>query len=220
MIRVYMPFLSEYRICEVSVVLKDKTIRLATERDSASILQIYAPYITDTVITFECQVPSLTAFSERMANIQRKYPWLVCEIDHQIAGYAYASCFHEREAYNWSVDFSVYIDPQYHRRNIGKALYLGLFEILKLQGYYNAYAIVVLPNIKSERLHESFGFKEIGIYQKAGYKFNSWHDVKWYGLTINEHIQSPAKPKSIHEVSHMDKFKKIIKKAEQIMKIE
>jgi len=201
-------------------VFKNKTIRLATEKDSASILQIYAPYITDTVITFECQVPSLTAFSQRMANIQRKYPWLVCEIDHNIAGYAYASSFHEREAYDWSVDFSVYIDPQYHRKNIGKALYWALFETVKLQGYYNAYAIVVVPNIKSESLHESFGFKAIGIYQKAGYKFGGWHDVKWYGLKINEHIQSPAKPKLINEVSNTDAFKAIINKAEQMMKID
>lgn len=202
------------------MVLNDKNIRLATESDSTSILQIYAPYITDTVITFEYQVPTMTEFSDRIANIKRKYPWLVCEIKDNIVGYAYASRFREREAYSWSVDFSVYINPQYHRKNIGKALYFALFEILKLQGYYNIYAGVTIPNIKSESLHESFGFKAIGIYQNVGYKFGRWHDVKWYGLKINEHIQSPVKPKSIDEVSNTDEFKTIIEKAEQMIKID
>lgn len=201
-------------------MLKDKTIRLAGESDCPSILQIYAPYITDTFITFECQIPTITEFSKRMANIQRKYPWLVCKINDNIAGYAYASHFNEREAYNWSVIFSVYISPQYHRKNMGKALYFALFELLRLQGYYNAYAGVTLPNMKSERLHESFGFKAIGIYQNVGYKFGSWHDVKWYGLRINEHIQSPAKPKSIQEISNTNEFKTIMEKAEQMLKID
>lgn len=198
-------------------MLKDKEIRLATEGDNASILQIYAPYITDTVISFECQVPNIVEFSERMENIQRRYPWLVCEINDNIVGYAYASRFSEREAYNWSADFSVYINPQYHRRNIGTALYFALFELLKLQGYYNVYAGVTLPNIKSQSLHESFGFKAIGVYQNVGYKFGSWHDVKWYGLKIKEPIQSPIKPKSIDEISDTIEFKTIIGKAEQIM---
>jgi phosphinothricin acetyltransferase len=200
-------------------MLKDKNIRFAIESDSASILQIYAPYITDSVITFEYEVPTITKLNEKMANIQKKYPWLVCEINGNIVGYAYASCFREREAYKWSVDFSVYINPQYHRKNIGKALYFALFELLKLQGCYNAYAGVTLPNIKSEGLHESFGFKAIGIYENVGYKFGSWHDVKWYGLKINEHDQAPVKPKSINEISNTNESKTIIEKAEQMIKI-
>jgi phosphinothricin acetyltransferase len=155
-----------------------------------------------------------------MADIQRKYPWLVCEIDNNIAGYAYASCFNEREAYDWSVDFSVYVDPKYHRKNIGRALYYALFELVKLQGYYNAYAGVTLPNIKSEGLHESFGFKTIGVYENVGYKFGSWHDVKWYGLKINEYGQSPSKPGDINEISKTDEFEIIIKNAEQMIAID
>jgi phosphinothricin acetyltransferase len=201
-------------------MLVEKKIRLALENDSASVLQIYTPFITDTVITFECQVPTIAEFSERMADIQRKYPWLVCEIDNNIAGYAYASCFNEREAYDWSVDFSIYIDPKYHRKNIGKALYNALFELVKLQGYYNAYAGVTLPNINSEGLHESFGFKTIGVYENVGYKFDGWHDVKWYGLKINEYDQAPSKPKDIYEISKTNEFEMIIKKAEQMIAID
>ncbi|MEL7567060.1 MAG: N-acetyltransferase family protein [Dehalobacterium sp.] len=199
---------------------KNRSIRLAAESDSNAILQIYAPFITSTAITFECQVPTIAEFRDRMAEIQRKYPWLVCEINNNILGYAYASPFNEREAYNWSVDFSVYVSPQYHGKNIGKAFYFTLFELLKLQGYYNAYAIVVLPNTKSECLHESFGFKEIGVCENAGYKLGNWHDVKWYGIKINEYAPSPAKPKSIDEICSMDEFKTIMDKAGQMIKYE
>lgn len=195
-------------------MIKHKKIRLATEGDSASILQIYAPFITDTAISFECQIPTLVEFSKRIFNVQKEFPWLVCEIDNNIVGYAYASRFREREAYSWSADFSVYIDPRFQRKSIGKALYFSLIELLKLQGYYNIFAGITLPNIKSISLHESFGFKAIGVYENVGYKFNSWHNVKWYGLNIKEHDQSPQKPKDFHEINNTNEFKVIIEKAE------
>lgn len=195
----------------------EKKIRLATEDDSDSILKIYAPYITDTVITFEYQVPTGAEFRERMADIQKDYPWLVCEIDNVIAGYAYASRFHEREAYKWSVDFSIYIKPEYHGKHIGKALYFALLELLKLQGFCNAYALVTLPNRKSESLHESFGFKTTGVCHDVGYKFGSWHDVKWFELKFNEHSPTPAKPKTIDEISDRE-LNAITENAEQMIK--
>lgn len=194
-----------------------KKIRLASREDSAEILDIYAPFITDSVITFECEVPTIEEFTKRIAKIQKRYPWLVCEYNGSIVGYAYASQYSERAAYDWSVDFSVYINPEYHGRNIGKALYFSLFELLKLQGFFNAYAGVAVPNAKSEGLHESFGFKPIGIYKKVGYKLGSWHDVKWYGIEIAEHAFSPEKPKSIGEISSTE-FDPIFQTAEQIIK--
>lgn len=201
-------------------MINGKKIRLATEADSDSILQIYAPYITDTVITFEYQVPTITEFRERMTKIQRKYPWLVCEINNDIVGYAYASCFNEREAYDWSVDFSVYINQKYHRMGIGRALYFALIEVLKLQGYNNAYAGVTMQNINSEGFHESFGFRLIGVYENVGYKFGRWHNVEWYGLKIKEYDEKPVKPKSIDEISNTNEFNIIIEKAEQMVRLE
>lgn len=198
-------------------MFKNIRIRLANKSDIVSLLHIYAPYVTDTVITFEYEVPTISEFEKRLSNIQKKYPWLVCEINDNIVGYAYASDFREREAYDWSVDFSVYINPQYHRKNIGKALYFSLSELLKLQGYCNIYAGVTIPNIKSESLHESFGFTPIGIYQNVGYKFGSWHDVRWYALKIKEHIQSPIKPITFDKINNTTEFKAIIEKAEQMI---
>lgn len=196
-----------------------KKIRLATIDDSASILRIYTPFITDTIITFEYTVPSITEFKERMAHIQASYPWLVCEINNIIAGYAYASRFREREAYKWSVDFAIYIDPEYQGKNIGKALYYALSEALKLQGYYNAYAGVTIPNVKSEGLHEAFGFHSIGTYHNVGYKFGGWHDVRWYEINLKEHQKSPEIPKSIDAICNTEEFITIIDKAERMIKI-
>ncbi len=198
-------------------MLMNKKIRLAAEADSTSILEIYAPFIEDTVITFEYEVPTLSEFSKRMANIQKKYPWLVCEVNDSIIGYAYASQFNERAAYAWSVDFSVYIKPEYHNKKIGKALYTALSQLLRLQGYCNAYTGVTLPNIKSEGLHESFGFKPVGVYHNVGYKFGNWYDVKWFELEIQEHFKIPVTPKAINEINNTPGFYTILQKAEQMI---
>jgi len=198
-------------------MLINKKIRLATEADSTSILEIYTPFIKDTVITFEYEVPTASEFSKRMANIQKKYPWLVCEVNDSMVGYAYASQFSERAAYDWSVDFSIYIKPEYHKKKIGKALYTALFQLLRLQGYCNAYAGIALPNTKSVSLHESFGFKPVGVYHNVGYKFGNWHDVKWFELKIQEHPKIPLAPKTINEINNTPGFNTILQKVEQMI---
>ncbi len=196
----------------------DKLIRLATIEDSADILGIYKPFITDTTITFEYDVPSLEEFEDRMENIQSIYPWFVCEIDNKIVGYAYASKFNERAAYDWSVDFSIYISPEYQRRNIGKALYHALLETLKVQGFCNAYALITSPNIKSENIHRSLGFKEIAVCKNVGYKMGEWHDVKCFELEFAKHDDEPHKPKTIDEIKETNEFMEILEEANQIIK--
>lgn len=195
----------------------NKVIRLATEDDSNSVLEIYAPFIKQTIITFELEVPTLSEFRKRMAVIQKKYPWVLCEFNNDVVGYAYASQFNVRAAYDWSVDFSIYIKPQFHGKKIGKALYFALFKLLKLQGYYNAYAGITLPNSKSESFHQSFGFMPIGVYQNVGYKFGGWHDVKWFEFKIQDYSKSPIKPTRIDEIYNSAEFNKIIHQAEQMI---
>ncbi len=198
-------------------MMANKVLRLANEADCNSILEIYGPFIVNTIISFECEVPTVTDFGKRMAEIQKKYPWIICEEDTNIVGYAYASQFNKRAAYDWSIDFSIYIKSQYHGKKIGKALYFALFELVKLQGYYNAYAGIALPNEKSERFHQSFGFKPVGIYHNVGYKFDDWHDVKWFELKIQEYSISPRRPQGINEIRNLLEFKQIIQQAEKIM---
>lgn len=188
-------------------------LRLANENDYSSILKIYEPYITDTTITFEYKVPSISDFSKRLYNIQKTFPLIVCEIDNIVAGYAYISRFREREAYDWSTESSIYINPFYQGKNIGKALYFALIELAKLQGYCNIYGVVTMPNLKSEKLHDSFGFTTIGVTHNVGLKFGKWLDAKWYELNINEYSNQPEKPKLINEIADTNEFNLIMEKA-------
>jgi phosphinothricin acetyltransferase len=199
-------------------MLNDKNIRLATVADGEAILAIYAPFIRETVFTFEYEVPSVLEFRDRIADIIKQYPWLVCEINGKIVGYAYASKFSERRAYDWSADASIYIHPDFHRQKIASALYYALFEILKLQGYYNVYVGITSANIISDRFHESFGFKPVGTYRHVGFKLGKWYDVKWAGLTLIEPSGSPQEPKTIHTIKNTLEYQDIISKALHIIK--
>ena len=196
---------------------KKVKIRLANENDYASILKIYEPYITETTITFDYKVPSMSDFGSKLDNIKKTFPLLVCEIEGLVAGYAYMSRFREREAYDWSIESSIYIKPSYHGKNIGKALYFSLVELSKMLGYCNIYGVVTMPNIKSEKLHESFGFKTIGVTHNVGYKLGKWLNVKWYELNIKEYSNQPEKPKLIGEIANTSEFNTIIEKAEKMM---
>lgn len=192
-------------------------IRLASEADYAGMLGIYGPYIAGTSITFENVVPPLTEFEARIRKIQQKYPCLVCEMDGVIAGYTYASQYKERVAYDWSVELAAYVQPSYQGKRVGRGLCGALLEVLKLLGYFNAYACVAMPNPKSEGMIRSFGFKEIGTFEKVGNKFGLWHDIKWFGLSLMVHKASPEAPKGIWEVADSDEFRGICEKAEALL---
>jgi L-amino acid N-acyltransferase YncA len=169
-------------------------IRVAEERDARAIAEIYAPAITDGVISFELAPPDAQEMSRRIVAIQRQYPWLVYEESKTVLGYVYASVHNERAAYRWSVDVTAYIRHDAHRRGIGRALYTALFEILVLQGYRTACAGVTLPNTASVQMHTAMGFKEVGVYHDVGYKFGKWHDVGWYERPLAEHVLEPREP--------------------------
>ena len=161
-------------------------LRPACLEDAAAILEIYAPYVRDTVISFEYEPPTLTAFTARMARIMETYPYLVAEREGRIVGYAYASRHMERQAYDWDVEMSVYLDSQIRGQGIGRALYSALFGLLRELGYYNAYAIVALSGQGSLAFHQRMGFAEAGIHHRSGYKFGAWHDVAWLEKPLQE----------------------------------
>jgi phosphinothricin acetyltransferase len=173
-------------------------IRLAAAADAAPVQAIYAPYVRDTVISFELDPPSVDEMAERI----RKTPaWLVCEAGQgRLAGYAYASKHRERAAYQWSVDVTVYIDAAFHRRGIGRGLYTALFGLLRLQGYYNAYAGITQPNAGSIGLHTALGFEPVGVYRSVGFKFGQWHDVAWLSLRLQPLPAAPAAPRPLAAV--------------------
>jgi L-amino acid N-acyltransferase YncA len=175
-------------------------IRLARLEDAAAIAAIYRPYVEGSIISFELEPPSEAVMSERLARVLAKLPWLVCEQDGDLTGYAYASPHHDRAAYQWSVDVSVYLRRGLQRRGIGRALYSELFTLLVQQGYYTAFAGISLPNAASVGLHESFGFEPVGIYRNAGFKFDTWHDVGWWQKPLRNYSTPIAKPS--HRIWH------------------
>jgi L-amino acid N-acyltransferase YncA len=173
---------------------EQRRIRLATPADGAALAKIYAPAVIDRATSFELEAPNGEEMSRRTSAILTRTPWLVCEIENDVAGYAYASAHRARPAYQWSVDVSAYVDPARQRSGVGRALYTSLFAILALQGFRNAYAGIALPNPASVGFHESLGFRLVGVYHHVGYKLGAWHDVMWLERELAPHTVAPPDP--------------------------
>ncbi|MEA2677835.1 MAG: hypothetical protein QOJ81_1976 [Chloroflexota bacterium] len=163
-------------------------IRLASvDTDAARVAEIYRPAVEGNFISFEEVAPTAYEMAERMRRVLARLPWLVAEDESGlVVGYAYASPHRERAAYRWSVDISVYVDPAFHRRGIGRLLYDELLKRLRGLGYLNVYAGVTLPNPASVTLHEAIGMHRIGVYERVGYKLGEWRDVAWFGMRLAE----------------------------------
>ena len=149
-------------------------------RDAPACARLYEPAVADGVSSLELRPPSPDVVEARMRTVLAAYPWLVAELDDEIVGYAYATVHNERWAYRWSTDTSVYVAPAHHRRGIGRALYNALLPLLVRQGLYVACAGITLPNPASVALHESFGFRPVGTYERVGFKHGSWWAVGWW----------------------------------------
>lgn len=171
-----------------------RSIRFARETDTERILKIYCPYVLETSITFEEDVPSPEEFRNRILTISAEYPYLVFESDGTVLAYAYAHRYQERASYRWNAELSVYVERSAQRKGTGRALYGALLEILHLQGIQNVYALVTAPNPGSDRLHLSAGFRRLGEYRRTGYKCGAWHGVTLYEKSIGGHEQNPKPP--------------------------
>ena len=169
-------------------------IRPTVVDDAKQILEIYSPIVTNTVTSFEVVPPTREEMCARISGTLTRFPWLVYSEAGRVLGYTYASQHRQRPAYQWSVDVSVYVRPELHRRGIGRSLYASLFEILRAQGYYSAFAGITLPNEASIGLHTRLGFEPIGVYRGVGYKLGSWHDVSWWQLALRPREDSPLPP--------------------------
>lgn len=189
-------------------------IRLIADDDAAQVLAIYAPYVQNTIISFEYEPPSLEEYRQRIQTVTAEYPWFVCLQGDTIIGYAYAGKHRYRTAYQWSPESTVYMSPEFHRQGIARVLYETLFDVLRLQGYFNVYAGVGLPNEKSVGFHRALGFEEIGIFKKVGYKHGNWHDTQWFQLHLAHHILNPPIPKTIHDVKDSEPFALIMENAQ------
>ena len=154
-------------------------LRIATQADVPAILDIYAPYILTTTVTFEYDVPSQKAFQERFLAYTAQFPWLVWEENGKILGYAYGSLPFERAGYRWCAEASVYLHPEALRRGIGTWLYGALEEFLRRQGYKTVYAIITGANETSLSFHKAVGYRHTARFPLCAYKFGTWLDVIW-----------------------------------------
>jgi L-amino acid N-acyltransferase YncA len=175
-------------------------IRMATAVDAGQIAAIYAPVVRETAISFEVDPPGAEEMRRRIAKVTEQYPWLVCAQGATVMGYAYASQHRTRAAYQWAVDTTVYVHSDFRRRGVGRALYTALLGVLPLQGYFNAYAGIALPNLGSVGLHEAVGFQPVGVYRQVGYKLGRWHDVGWWGFALRDHTDPLGPPAPVTTV--------------------
>ena len=168
------------------------TIRLATPQDAEGMLEIYAPYVRETAVTFEYEVPSLAEFRGRIESTLPRYPWLAAEEDGLLLGYAYAGRYHSRAAFQWDAEGSIYLRPQAQRTGLAAPLYRCLMELLKVQGIRNFYGCITHPNPASETFHRKMGFIDLAVFPKAGYKLGQWWDILWNYLPLGEKHDPPC----------------------------
>ncbi|MEO6527318.1 MAG: arsinothricin resistance N-acetyltransferase ArsN1 family B [Gemmatimonadaceae bacterium] len=175
-------------------------IRLALPTDGERLAEIYAPAVVGSAISFELEPPDGAEMARRIGDVVARTPWLVCERDGIVVGYAYAGRFRERAAYQWSVEVSAYVAREAQSRGVGRALYTSLFAMLAVQGFRNAYAGVALPNDASIALHREVGFTPVGVYREVGYKLDTWHDVAWFERALAPRVVHPQPPRLLPEL--------------------
>jgi phosphinothricin acetyltransferase len=167
-------------------------IRAVSPADVEQMLDIYAPFITENAVSFEIRVPSVDEFTLRVANYTRTHPWLIAEMNGRVIGYAYASPYRERQAYQWSAECSVYVHESHRKSGVATALYTALFNICGSMGFRNLYAIITLPNERSVSFHQKLGFEKVGVFKDVGFKMGRWHDVLWMHYKTGEPDTSRA----------------------------
>lgn len=190
---------SVYRIADARAAAVSSLIRLARDSDGAAVASIYAPAVA-TPTSFELIAPDGAEMTRRIQAAFPEYPWLVCETDDNVVGYAYGGAHGVRPAYAWSVNVSIYVASGFHGRGVGRALYTALLELLSAQGRATAFAGISLPNEASVALHVNMGFRLVGVYRRVGFKNGEWHDVAYYQRPLASYSAEPPRLRKVTEL--------------------
>lgn len=184
--------------------LQDLIIRPAAVSDAPALLAIYAPYVLETAVSFEYEAPSPKAFEARIRETLRKYPYLVAEAAGRPVGYAYAGPFHQRAAYDWAVETSIYVAMDQRRLGAGRRLHTALEAALAQMGILNLNACIACPPHAGDPyltrdslvFHARLGYRRVGRFRQCGYKFNRWYDMVWMEKHLGPHraSQPPVRP--------------------------
>ena len=173
---------------------ESRLVRDATVEDAAACAGIYAPYVRDTVVSFEVEPPTAGGMTARIEAALARHAWLVLEDDGRVVGYAYGGPFNPRAAYDWSTSVSVYTETGRRRTGAGRALYTALLDRLAARGFRTALAGVALPNEAIVGLHTAMGFEPVGTYRRIGWKLGRWHDVTWFQRPLGDAPDDDAPP--------------------------
>lgn len=193
----------------------DSTIRIATPTDADAVRSIFAPFVESTPISFEVETPAVSEMADRIETTVRTHPWLVCEIEDDVVGYAAAGPLRSSPPYEWTVELSVYVAEHVRRSGVGRALYTSLFAVLDLQGYRDAYAVTTLPNPASVGFHERMGFEPVGLFPEVGYKQGRWHDIRWWRREIGEKSAAPQRPTPLSDLRGDSRLENALATGEQ-----
>lgn len=176
------------------------TLRRATLDDASACQRIYAYYVDNSAATFETEAPDVAEMRTRMEKILATHDWLVAEVGGDIVGFAYAGPFHQRSAYQWSVETTIYLAHDVPGRGIGRLLYTEILQRMTDRGFTSAVALVAKPNEASEGLHRAFGFEPVGTLQRIGFKHGQWRDVCWWQRPLAPYTDDPQPPAAADQV--------------------
>ena len=186
-------------------------IRAASARDAKEFSRIYAPYVLNTAVTFEYEPPDEAEFRRRIENTLPFYPYLAAECGGKVVGYCCASRFHERAAYDYEVEVSIYLDESCRHMGLGRAFYKKMEELLTAQGFCDMFASIAVSEKPDEYLtnasplfHRAEGFADIAEFPSTGYKFGRWYGLKWMVKHLNPHLSEMPRLLSFSEIK--DRF--------------
>lgn len=168
------------------------TIRLADSKDAQAVAEIYGPFVRETHLSAEIEAPSAKEMQHRIESTLPTHPWLVAEEGELVGGYAYATTFRSRPAYQWCAEVSVYIHSEFRRQGLAEKLYRALLERLCQQEFRHAIAVIALPNPPSVAFHEKFGFVHVGTFPGICHKLGRWYDIGWWRYLLGSETQAPG----------------------------
>ena len=170
--------------------------RLGTPEDAAAVAGLYAPYVTDSIVSFETVAPDEAEIRRRIASGGKLHPWLTAwSEDGDLLGFAYATAFRPRQAYRFTVETSVYLADSAQGQGLGRRLYDQLLSLLEKQGFTQAIAAISLPNLASIALHEKCGFKAAGTYCDVGFKLGGWRSAGLWQRPLATMSEAPQEPR-------------------------
>lgn len=177
-------------------------VRLGEFDDLSAILAISNWAAINTAANFALESEPIEAWQEEWNQTHEMYPYFVAIDDsNSVIGFAKAAPWKGRCAYAYSAEVTVYVHPDHHNQGIGKALYGAMTTTLKTQGYHTLLAGITQPNEASVRLHESFGFKRVALFERIGWKFDQWHDVGYWELLLQETSARPSPIVGVREAA-------------------